>query len=542
MEEEILQQRLTTLSEWRPTERQEDFLQIPYDIFEVLYGGALGGGKSEILLVAPIVLRTKKSNRQLYEHPEFTGIIFRRTFPQLEKSLIPRAKYLYENLGAKYNETKKLFTFPSGAKIFLGHMEKESDVLQHDTNEYHYVGIDQAEQFSEFQLRYISSRIRSSNTDLPTLYRLAANPGGESHIYLRDRFVKPEPKGNTILLDKVTKLKRIYIPAKLDDNPHLIENDPGYASRLELLPESEKAAKISGDWFSFSGQVFSEFRLKPLMNEPENACHVIPPFPIPSYWPKIIAGDWGYSANTLFGWGAISPIGRLYIYRTLKRRKTTVREWASEVGMMSKNDGNIVRVVLDPSAWQKRGHEYTIDQEFQFASGLYPEKADNDRHGGVSLIHEFLRFRPKPSNKLVMSDYDPDKATYLLRMEGLEGYNRYLDLFTPEEPENNIPVLQIFNTEKDLIETIQTCQYDEKDKEDVAEFSGDDPFDMLRYLVKASKIYLGEALKEQEELRKLDRIERAREENGDMNSYYMRMAKFESDKNSKPKSVRRYHG
>ena len=182
MEQEDLKQRLETFSEWKPHERQQDFLQVPYDVFEVLYGGALGGGKTDVLIVAPIVLRTKKSGRQLYEHPDFVGIIFRRTFPELEKKIIPRAKAIYESLGAKYNETKKCFTFPSGAKIFLGHMEKEKDVLQHDTNEYQYIGIDQAEQFTEYQLRYISSRIRSSNPDLPTIFRLTANPGGESHV------------------------------------------------------------------------------------------------------------------------------------------------------------------------------------------------------------------------------------------------------------------------------------------------------------------------------------------------------------------------
>lgn len=539
--EEILQQRIEKFSEWRPTPRQEDFLQVPFDVFEVLYGGALGGGKSEVLLVAPIVLKTKNSHRQLYEHPEFTGIIFRRTYPQLEKSLIPRAKLLYENLGAKYNETKKVFTFPSGAKMFLGHMDKESDVLQHDTNEYQYVGIDQAEQFTEFQLRYISSRIRSSNPDLPTLFRLAANPGGESHSFLRDRFVKPNPVGNTILVDKLTGLKRIYIPAKLVDNPHLTQNDPDYVNRLNLLPESERAAKMDGDWFTFSGQVFSEFRIRPFPNEPANACHVIDPFTIPVYWPKILGIDWGYKAFTYAIWAAISPEGRIYIYRTYKAKKTSVRTWATELANLSKYDGPIIRNPLDPSAWINRG-QLTIAQEYQEASGFFPEKADNDRHSGISLIHEYLRFKPLPPKKVPENGFSLETANSILRLQGLEGYNKYLDLFTPEESENNIPILQIFNTETSLIEAIQTCQYDETDPEDVKEWEGDDPFDTLRYTLKASRVYLEEAKKAQKLLKIQEKIETDLLVTKDMHSYYMRMDKLDSERRgSSPKVVRRYH-
>lgn len=539
--EEILEQRINRFSEWRPTARQEDFLQVPYDVFEVLYGGALGGGKSEVLLVAPIVLKTRISHRQLYEHPEFTGIIFRRTYPQLEKSLIPRAKLLYENLGAKYNETKKLFTFPSGAKLFLGHMDKESDVLQHDTNEYQYVGIDQAEQFTEFQLRYISSRIRSSNPDLPTLFRLAANPGGESHSFLRDRFVKPNPAGNTVLSDKLTKLKRIYIPAKLTDNPHLTENDPDYVNRLNLLPESERAAKMDGDWFTFSGQVFSEFRTRPMPNEPPNACHVIKPFPIPIYWPKILGVDWGYAADTAAIWAAISPEGRIYVYRTFKVKKTTVRTWGTTIANLSKYDGAIIRNPLDPSAWINRG-QLTIAQEYQEASGFFPEKADNDRHSGVSLIHEYLRFQPLPPKKVPENGFSLETANQILRVRGLEGYNQYLDLFTPQENEKNIPILQIFDTESSLIEAIQTCQYDDKDLEDVKEWNGDDLFDCLRYTLKASKVYLEESKRAQKLLLLQESIESNLAKTGDMHSYYMRMDKLDAErKRSSPGPVRRYH-
>src|SRR5258706_1844215 len=209
----------------------------------MLFGGSLGGGKSELLLAIPIVRRTLDDHCQLFEHPFFRGIIFRRTFPQLEKSLIPRAKFWYSDiLGARYNDTKHSFTFPSGAIVYLAHMERQDDVKKYDTDEYNYVGIDEAGEFTEFQLKYIPSGIRSSVHELPKIYVLCANPGGISHTYLRDRFVKPAPNGNVILKDKRTGVKRIYIPAKLQDNPHIYKDDPDYINRLQMLPEKEKEA------------------------------------------------------------------------------------------------------------------------------------------------------------------------------------------------------------------------------------------------------------------------------------------------------------
>ena len=542
MEQEDLKQRLETFSEWKPHERQQDFLQVPYDVFEVLYGGALGGGKTDVLIVAPIVLRTKKSGRQLYEHPDFVGIIFRRTFPELEKKIIPRAKAIYESLGAKYNETKKCFTFPSGAKIFLGHMEKEKDVLQHDTNEYQYIGIDQAEQFTEYQLRYISSRIRSSNPDLPTIFRLTANPGGESHVYLRDRFVKPCPQGNVILVDKATKLKRLYIPARLTDNPHLMENDPDYINRLMLLPEAEREAKMNGDWFSFAGAVFQELRITRNPGEPENALHTISPFIIPEYWPRILAIDWGWSAYTFAIWAAISPDERIYVYRTYRAKKTTIRQWSSDLARISQYE-KLTRVILDPSAWQQRGYELTIAEEFQKASGLIPEKADNDRHAGVSLIHEFLRFTPKPAKKSPAQEFNKEIADTIFRLKGSEAYELYLDSFREEAPETNLPILQFFTPgTEEVLEALQSCQFDDKDKEDYAEFDGDDPVDCLRYLVKGSKVYLDEVKKKFSFLKSQAEIQAQLERTGDQHRYYMQMSALEKRVSSEgPKPVRRFH-
>jgi len=535
---------LTEYNHWRPHPKQALALQVPDSVFELMYGGALGGGKTDYLLAIPVVKTTLDGKRQLYQHPYFKGIIFRRKYTELEKEVIPRAKHWYQRiLGAKYNETKHAFYFPSGAIVFLSHMEKEDDVFSHDTNEYNYVGIDQAEQFTKFQLQYITSRIRSSKRDLPKIYRLSANPGGESHVFLRDRFVSPAPLGNQIIFDKTSKTKRIFIPAKLEDNPSIDLIDPEYRNRLELLPDSEKKAKIDGDWFAFSGQVFSEIRLQHVIGEPENAVHVIPSFSIPSWWPKILAIDWGYTAWTTAAWAAISPDLRVFVYRHYKIKKTNVSGWASDIKRLSQHDENLKTPVLDPSAWQERGTE-TISDQFIKWSGFYPKRADNDRLGGKQLLHDFLRWKPKPQKYIPPEGFDLEKANHILRVYGSAAYSQYLNAFTPEQPEVNLPRLQFFEGTKGIAETISICQYNEKEnkKEDVMPFDGDDDYDMIRYLIKEADNYITEIKLGKDKADLQDKIMNKFAETGDYFQLNMAMMHYEKElRDSSLKPVKRYN-
>jgi hypothetical protein len=321
-----------------------------------------------------------------------------------------------------------------------------------------------------------------------------------------------------------------------------MQNDPEYINRLMLLPEMEREAKMNGDWFSFAGAVFQELRITRNPGEPENALHVIPPFLIPNYWPRLLAIDWGWSAWTFAIWGAVSPTGRIYIYRTYRVKKTNISHWAADLARLSQGE-KIVRVALDPSAWQQRGYELTIAELFQKHSGMIPEKADNDRHSGVSLIHEYLRFNPKPPKRTPEEGYNRELAERLLRVQGLEAHNQYLDLFKSEPPETEIPKLQFFQGfTEDLLSALQAAQFDEKDKEDYADFDGDDPIDCLRYLLKASSVYLETTNRLSEFLKEEGRIHKALEESGDMTSFYMRMQMLDHKREGLvPKAVKRIH-
>lgn len=514
---------------WKPNARgQEEVLKAPDSIFEILGGGAAGGGKTDLGLILPII-------RQFVDHPKFKGLVMRRTFADLEKEIVPRQHEWYAPAGGVYNETKKVWKWASGARIQNGHAEKEDDVRKYDSAEYNYIDWDESTHFSEFQYLYLSiSRCRSSSPDLPAIVRAFTNPGNVGHRFFKQRFVDPYRVGRKIIKDKVTGLKRMYIPFLGTDNPHLTTNDPDYLRRLEALPESERRAKLHGDWDAYEGQVFSEFRIAHIPSEPEWAVHVIEPFKIPDWWPRILCIDWGYSAMTFAIWAAIAPNGRVYIYRTQEWTKTKIKVWTRELANLS-GEEVFEDVVVCHSANQNRGEDLTIQQQIYYA---FDERysirlAEKDRIGGKNLIHEYLRWMPIPKRIPGTVIYDHELAQRILRIKGEVAFKEYLDSFKEEEPETNLPKLQIFKyslegkSSQILIDTIPACVPDDKNPEDVAEFPGDDPYDTLRMVVKTAHRFESEAKDKQERLNKTAEIYENLEATNNQTAYYRQMEKLE---------------
>ena len=516
------------VQEWSPSPKQEKFLSLPDDIYEGLYGGGAYGGKTEVLGLLPIV-------RKFIDHPRFKGILFRRTFPELEHEVIPRVEPYYKSAGGKYNGQYKCWTFPSGARIFFGHMEHETDAKKYDTAEFHYVGFDELTSFTEYQYLYIiGSRCRSSFIDLPAIVRSGTNPGNVGNTWVRKRFKVDTVPSSTVLKEtfKDGSIKlRTYIQALPTDNTKVPpERLKDYLATLELLPEAEKRAKKHGDWNAFEGQVFTEFRLSRLEVEPENAYHVIDPFRIPDYWPKILAIDWGFAALAYALWGAISPTKRVFCFREYGVKKTYIEHWTAEISRLSQYD-NIVSVVIDPSAKQNRGELKTIFQ--QVAEGLGDKLssllhvADNDRISGKMLLHEYLRFIARPIKYDITAHYDEQVAMSILRMKGMEEYYKYINQFKPDEPDDIkfLPKLQILDTCPLLKEVIPSCVYDEVHKEDVKGFNGDDPYDTIRYLLKEVDSYVNDSVRAFEKQKAKEEIEKTLEETQDYNQYFMNLRK-----------------
>lgn len=525
---------------WQPnSEPQRKFISLPNTFDEALYGGAAGGGKTESLLWLPIV-------KGWFQHPKFHGIMFRSTFPQLKESLIPRSIEIYKGIfGSSYNGSDHCHTFPSGAQIRFSYLETMKDAQQHNTAEYNYMAFEEATEFLKDVYIFMQTRLRSSYDFGPSLSRSASNPGNIGHIWNRERFVDPWRDGFRPIhekLDDGSFNRRIYIPASVFDNKDLIRRNPNYISKLLLLPEAEKRAKLYGDWYAMVGQVFTEFRETRYADEPANALHVIDPFSVPFYWPKIIAIDWGYRAKTAVIWAAISPDGRVYIYRCYSCVKTSIEQWSMDIKKLSEFDENIVAYVIDPSSARNLGQK-TIKQQVIDATGWKLEDADNDRIGGISLIHDYLRWKQRPASFTPKENMDAELAARILRNMGEIKYNEYMDQFEPQKPETNIPRLQIMKMaqNKDLIDTMSQCVHDDKKVEDVKEFFGDDFFDCLRYNLKAVSRFFALSKKAGDKYAELGNIVADYQNTGDYSHYLRRMETFDKKHRSTNVVTRVFH-
>lgn len=357
---------------------QEDFCSSGE--FEILYGGAAGGGKTDCL----IALATR-----WISNPRYHGLVLRRTFPRLQE-VIDRCHGLYPLLGGVYKAGEHRWYFRSGAKITLGHMQHEDNKYDYQGKEFHFVGTDELTQFTETQYTYLFSRCRSTDPTLPTKFRSTANPGGIGHNWVKKRFIDICLPNQTYF-DPDTGFSRKFIPAKLTDNPTLALNDPDYIKRLRLLPEIERMRLEEGIWDAFEGQVFTELSQR---------VHGIEPFDIPPEWYKFMTFDWGYSKPFSVGWYAVDYDGILYRYREwygCKENEPDVglKMSTNEIiqGIQEREKEKINARIADPAIWSHTPNKNklgitgpSVNEDFNKA-GVFFLKADNDRLQGKMQVH-----------------------------------------------------------------------------------------------------------------------------------------------------------
>ncbi len=241
-----------------PTPKQRAFL-LMNDTKEILYGGAAGGGKSVAQLMAAL---------QFVDVPGYSAILFRKTYADLSLpgALIDMSKQwlmpFVESKEVKWSEKEKQYIFPSGATLNFGYLESANDCYRYQGAEFQYIGMDEVTHIDPANYRYLFSRLRKPKTlQVPLRFRATANPGGQFGEYYYQRFFVEGPEKG-----------RIFIPAGLDDNPHL--DAEAYREALNELDPVERERLLNGNWeIKSQGDMFSRhwFVIVPATEIPEAA-------------------------------------------------------------------------------------------------------------------------------------------------------------------------------------------------------------------------------------------------------------------------------
>lgn len=338
---------------------------------EVLYGGAAGGGKSYGQLIDAFLYAIKyKGSKQL---------LLRRTFPELERSIILVSLTLFPKEAAKYNSSQHRWKFFHGSIIEFGYCDTEKDVTNYQGAEFDVIRFDELTHFTEFQYTYLMSRIRGVNP-YPKLIKCSTNPGGVGHAWVKERFIDTAPPMQPYK-DKDSGSVRLFIPSTVYENKFLMDADPEYINRLKQLGEEEQKALLLGEWDIFKGQYFREFK---------RAIHVVDPFEIPQHWTRFRSLDYGLDMCACYWW-AVDERGREYIYRELHEPDLNLSQAAERIMDLTPADERIDYTIASPDLWNRRQETGFSGAELMYKAGLLGMRpADNNRIGGWRAMREHL--------------------------------------------------------------------------------------------------------------------------------------------------------
>mgnify|MGYP001567585131 FL=1 len=370
---------------------------------EVLYGGAAGGGKSYLKRVSAIRWCVEVHGIQVY--------FFRRTLPDLRDNHL-RGPTSFQVLLDPYLQSGHVrgpsqeneFRFWNGSILHLCYCDSENDVEKYRGAEIHVLILDELTHFSEYQYRFLRSRVRIAGLEIPEKYKerlprieAASNPGSIGHAWVKRTFVAPKQDGEIWKTPaEEGGMYRQFIKARLADNPYLTKDDPAYADRLRGLgTDSLVRAMLDGDWDLVAGQAFEKLR---------RDIHCIEPFVPPDDWQCCGSFDWGSSKPFHFGLWTVAngnplPDGRIYrrgaiiLYNELygwngkpdEGRRMEVEEVAEAIKKRCAGR-RLSYIAADPAIWKVDGGPSHAERMLKY--GVVLRRSDNARLQGYVEVRQ----------------------------------------------------------------------------------------------------------------------------------------------------------
>ncbi len=402
---------------WTPHPKQALFLACP--VYEVMYGGSKGGGKTDALLFDHVT-----QHNQVHDHWEQTAmksrgmaLILRKEFGRL-KDFINRAHTYFPVLSGgamRWKESEHTYACACGYRVWFGHCEGPRDHELYQGQEISRFALDQAEELPFYQYSYIKLQVRASQDILrDTLaVRLSANPLGQHADWVKKRFVTPAPHGfevisETIDIDRDGVMvpvvrDRVFIPAGLRDNPSL---PPEYEAELMEAPDHLRRAFLDGDWDVTPGSFFGD------VFDPN--VHVIDDLGpteirIPSNWPIFRCADWGSRNPAACFWIAVDNDGLLIVLDEFYGPGEEPMSWGRKLLRIEENWGWVdkkppyyskLQGYLDPACFKDdtSGGPKIADRLFEIGMSWYP--GDNERKPGWVEMRRRLMERGGISKKV----------------------------------------------------------------------------------------------------------------------------------------------
>ena len=349
------------------TEKQKLFIDATES--EVLFGGAAGGGKSYGQMVDTLLFALK--------YPGSKQLVLRRTFAELDKSLIRLSLSIFPNKLYSFNSSSHTGKFINGSCVDFGYCATENDVYQYQSAEYDVIRFDELTHFTEAQYVYLISRVRGANS-FPKQIKSSTNPGGVGHGWVKRRFVDASEAGKRFIGED--GMDRIFIPSLLDDNRFLAEGDPKYRERLLALPDRERKALLYGDWNIFEGQYFTEWK---------RDIHVISPFEIPKGWRKFRTIDYGLDRLACL-WIAVSPEGNFFVYREYCESNLSISAAAKAILDRTPESENIYATLAPPDLWSRSQETGKTKASLFSEYGINFTKTSNEREAGWLALKELI--------------------------------------------------------------------------------------------------------------------------------------------------------
>lgn len=469
---------------WSPNPGPQTWL-IACPVFEILFGGARGGGKSDGVL--------GEWANHAQEYGEFAiGLCVRRLRTQLVE-LIERSKFLYTRLGATFNEQDKMWRFPNGARLRFAYLESDSDAMNYQGHSYTRVYVEEMGTFpNPAPIMKLMATLRSG-AGVPCKFIATANPGGPGHLWIKQRYIDPAPNGMRILptpyINPFTEEKiyreRVFIPSLVTDNKYT--NTAEYIGNLYLAANNDQEiikSWLLGDWNVMLGAYFHEWDAR---------IHVIGSFNIPRTWTRFMSLDWGSYRPFSVGWWAVVPDE--FDFRDNFGYTPSIHSWATKAPLKLPR-GAIVRYKelygaqkdLNGYTVPNMGLKLTVEEvaaRICRMERLEPKNEEGrpkiayrvadpkifSEDGGPSMAERFgakpyyLNFSPADNKRVGRNGMMGGWDTLRARLRGEEGR----------------PMIYFMDNCVEAIRTLPAMQHDESNPEDVDTDGEDHAPDEIRY-------------------------------------------------------------